>query len=505
MRLTPANWDAVQFALAVDTFDLHAHQPHPPGYILYVLAGRVFNLLVNEPSLALSLLSVLASGIALPLFYGLVRRIFEDGTVAWGATLMLATSPLAFYYGSVGLTYMPEMLLSVMVAVLCWRVKSAAEQSPRLAVLLALALGMAGGVRQTSLLVMLPMCIWALWGHARRSWVVFVLTLVGVCLLWFVPLLALSGGLSAYLHENSLLAGAVMSRTSVFDAGMAGLAYNVAFEVLALVCGLGLGLVPLGLWAVRLVRFNLAGKVRVFLSLWIVPALAFYSVSHVGQYGYLLVVLPPLVVLSAVAARALGMNVAMHHARLAVRASGDHLGLAACGVVILFSLGYFLLAQGPVTASAIESNDTHWRTLREGLSSHDPASTALVMSIAWSGPFRQAGYLLPRYHSYGLDLNEDDRLRWLYSAEKGTSDYALPVPEGRERLDLPPGTRTIVALDPTTAARFAPEGVLDCVALADGSALYVLELPGSQGTPQLVRALVIEGETITPVLAPSTP
>src|SRR5439155_8397165 len=34
------NWDAVQFALALREYDVVKHQPHPPGYILYVGLGR---------------------------------------------------------------------------------------------------------------------------------------------------------------------------------------------------------------------------------------------------------------------------------------------------------------------------------------------------------------------------------------------------------------------------------------------------------------------------------
>ena len=37
------NWDAVQFALALREFDVAKHQPHPPGYLLYVALGRLFN------------------------------------------------------------------------------------------------------------------------------------------------------------------------------------------------------------------------------------------------------------------------------------------------------------------------------------------------------------------------------------------------------------------------------------------------------------------------------
>ena len=35
------NWDAVQFALALHEYDVVKHQPHPPGYILYVALGRL--------------------------------------------------------------------------------------------------------------------------------------------------------------------------------------------------------------------------------------------------------------------------------------------------------------------------------------------------------------------------------------------------------------------------------------------------------------------------------
>ncbi len=35
------NWDAVQFALALGEYDVVKHQPHPPGYILYVALARL--------------------------------------------------------------------------------------------------------------------------------------------------------------------------------------------------------------------------------------------------------------------------------------------------------------------------------------------------------------------------------------------------------------------------------------------------------------------------------
>jgi hypothetical protein len=35
------SWDAVQFAPALREYDVVKHQPHPPGYILYVGLGRL--------------------------------------------------------------------------------------------------------------------------------------------------------------------------------------------------------------------------------------------------------------------------------------------------------------------------------------------------------------------------------------------------------------------------------------------------------------------------------
>src|SRR5439155_19368603 len=52
------NWDGVQFALALREYDVVKHQPHPPGYILYVGLGRVVNAWLHDPTAAYVLLAV---------------------------------------------------------------------------------------------------------------------------------------------------------------------------------------------------------------------------------------------------------------------------------------------------------------------------------------------------------------------------------------------------------------------------------------------------------------
>ena len=52
------NWDAVQFALALNEYDVVKHQPHPPGYILYVALGRLVNHWLADPTAAYVVLAV---------------------------------------------------------------------------------------------------------------------------------------------------------------------------------------------------------------------------------------------------------------------------------------------------------------------------------------------------------------------------------------------------------------------------------------------------------------
>ena len=70
--------DAVNFALAVGDFDPARHQPHPPGYAIYVLLAKAFAAAGAEPSASarpLALLSAVAqAALPIPLFV-LYRRL----------------------------------------------------------------------------------------------------------------------------------------------------------------------------------------------------------------------------------------------------------------------------------------------------------------------------------------------------------------------------------------------------------------------------------------------
>src|SRR5207245_7128238 len=68
--------DSVNYALALDRFDPTVHQPHPPGYFLYVYLGRLARFFTHDANLALITLSIAASCVAVVLIYNLADSWF---------------------------------------------------------------------------------------------------------------------------------------------------------------------------------------------------------------------------------------------------------------------------------------------------------------------------------------------------------------------------------------------------------------------------------------------
>src|SRR6266849_2257926 len=82
------NWDAVQFALALKEYDIVKHQPHPPGYILYVALGYFVNSWLDNPTSAYVVLAVAFSGLTTFVVYFLARDAYDRATALVSATLL---------------------------------------------------------------------------------------------------------------------------------------------------------------------------------------------------------------------------------------------------------------------------------------------------------------------------------------------------------------------------------------------------------------------------------
>ncbi len=489
-RLLPT-WDAVQFALALDRYDIAAHQPHPPGYILYVAAAHVLKLVTGDGAQSLVWLSIAASGAAVFLVYRLAWTLYGRAA-ALVAALGLATSPLFWFYGEVGLPYAVEAALACLVAALAWAARSGEVGAVCRS---ACALALAAGVRQSLLPLLLPLWAGTVWSGAHRIALLVtggaVMTLTSA--LWLVPMLGLAGGLDPYLTASRELFDSTVRPTTVMAPAGAWL-YNVVALGEAVLLGLGL-VVPLSIWAmVSAIRRGWTAR-EWFLAAWILPPLAVYAWLHFGQYGYLLAVLPALYILIS---PALASLLTAPGARLRWRAAAA----AGLGALALAHVGLFVGA--PSIRVPDVADDAPWvrreivrlearyryrlwphtlRGLREGEAviagyadeirrRFSPADTVIISELGnprsypW---FRHITYYLPAFRVCHLRLppwstgyldsaqlasmtaRADDRilldskvrhLVWMVDSWNPT----VPRPPGLRELSLPYG-RKLFALD----------------------------------------------------------
>lgn len=115
------HWDSVQFALALEKYDITTHQPHPPGYFLYVMLGRLLNLFIIDANTVFVTISIIFSGLTVVAIYYLANEMYNRKTGVIAAAIAI-TSPNLWFHGEVALTYIVEAFFSTVIAYLCWKI-----------------------------------------------------------------------------------------------------------------------------------------------------------------------------------------------------------------------------------------------------------------------------------------------------------------------------------------------------------------------------------------------
>ena len=492
------NWDAVQFALALREFDVAKHQPHPPGYLLYVGLGRLLNIPLADPNLAYVAVAMLFSAATTVTVYWLARALYDRATAASAAAL-LAVSPLFWFYGSVGLTYAGEAFGASLVAAFAY---GALRGDARYLYGGALALGLVGGIRPSVLVLLFPLCVGCavlgIHGGIRGAWrlALAAALMLGAVLSWFLPLVWLSGGLTAYLRASTQLYGSAVLPTSVLGGSIDVTLAQARYVLASVIVGLG----PLALAALALplyVRRAGWGREEWFLFAWIAPPAVFYTLVHFGQAGYVLTFLPGLVILLS---RVLVEAVAAGSERL--RRPNWRWGLTAVALVplCLVSTGFFVSARPAPrhfdnrigdawvwrakdeandwimsrTVAALREHEAVIRTYVETIRAvYDPADTALLTEIGnpRSYPWlRHAMFYLPEYAVYQVQLGE--KPLGFYAPQSAATMILTPG----STVTVPRRVRRLVWFvdhwDPTVPR---PKGLQE-IKLPYGRYLYVLPL-----------------------------
>ena len=296
-----SGWDPVQFAQAIHHFDISHDRPQPPGYIVYVGLAKAVFWLIHDDNLTLTTLSALFSALSTVLIFVLAFLMYDRRT-ALLASAVWATCPLVWFHGLIGEIYASAGFSSLAVGLSVFLLLR--SPSALMAACAGIVYGLATGLRPDQLLLLAPLLLFPFWrSRACRRWapLAFSAALV-VYAAWYIPTVLSAGGYGSYSRLVRTQFSTAVRRENIFFG--ASLVAHF-WMLIRLVSGLALGLLPLLIVLAILCmvrRPNMkAGEIRreeaLFLAVWAVPFLLFYSLIFIGRVSYCLACLPPLLLL----------------------------------------------------------------------------------------------------------------------------------------------------------------------------------------------------------------
>jgi len=390
-------WDSVLYARALENgfhvdYALAGQRPHPPGYLLYLATASVARALVDDSNVALVLISALSSALAVAVLFLFARRFVSGGAAAFVA-VAFAVDPLVWQYSEVAYPYALLGLLSVSLAAGFFAAR--ARGTAAAAVLASAAFGAAAGFRQDLLIILAALWLWTIWPLPRRGRLVAAASMCAGGLVWLVPTALLSGGPLAYADALLRQTDYVRATYSVLAQGLPALSANLAATLYALAWGLGLcalpivGLAVVGARRAMRARRVVLGRTDVFLVAWIAPAISLYVLLHIGEWGYVLSVLPGLYVLAAI-----GIDRFVRVPRRVRRAA-----LASAAAATAFA---FVATSAPFSAAAIDHQDDELAARVSFVRQHYSPDSTLVLARE---DFLLVRYYLPEYRSWFHDFD----------------------------------------------------------------------------------------------------
>ena len=216
--------DSINFALGVRDFDVARHQPHPPGYPVFIAlakasTGGLQAIGVRDPApAALALLSALAGTALIPLLFALFRSLGAGAHLAWWAMAVAVCSPLMWFTALRPLSDMTGLALATATQVClltAFRARGPGSSDPGRSVRWLIAggalCGLAAGTRVQTVMLTAPLLfavlVWPRTGLSIRARLLALAAALGGVVVWAIPLVAANGGLEGYLTALGSQAG----------------------------------------------------------------------------------------------------------------------------------------------------------------------------------------------------------------------------------------------------------------------------------------------------------
>ena len=210
--------DSINFALGVRHFDVAHHQPHPPGYPVYIALSKVSTASLRALGIdaaaprGLAFWSAVGATGSLPALILFFTAIEKRRRIAIWAVVVTAAAPLFWFTGVRPLSDMAGFAAGA------WALALFVSPSRGKLVAGAFIAALGIGIRSQVAVLTMPLFLYALVvpsGLTRRDRALAVLGLIAGILVWAVPLIVVSGGPAAYLTALGSQAGEDFSGVSM--------------------------------------------------------------------------------------------------------------------------------------------------------------------------------------------------------------------------------------------------------------------------------------------------
>lgn len=298
----PPDVDPINFVTALHNYDLAIDSPHPPGYPLFVGLGRLYAFYFYDRHAYQAVNLTLTLVAAIGLSY-LIRRQSSWNMAILGTCLFIF-SPLLLSATTVQESYVSDAVFGV--AILSW-ITANHSRPIRLLIGVIALFTMFGLIRLVSTALMAPLCLVAAYRMAsterlKLSLKCGVALSFGAVIAWIITV-HLAGGIETYSAASNRVMGAAVRANSM----IAGAPWQSHLTMVVKLYGwLGYLIAPIAVtWAIATwLGTNSRGKstntcVDAWIyTAWIFPPLAFYTFIYFLKPTYLLIFLPPAILLT---------------------------------------------------------------------------------------------------------------------------------------------------------------------------------------------------------------
>jgi hypothetical protein len=209
--------DSVNFAMGVRDFDVARHQPHPPGYPVFIALGKIGTRLAGALGAAspdvrgLAIWSAIGGALLAPLLFAFFSALDRDdgGSRAAIATVVTIASPLVWFNAARPMSDVAGLAVAFAgLAALATLLAppSTSSSSAAAPVAGAFLVGLSIGIRSQMAFLTLPFAAFVFIASRRHRLGIVGGLAAGVAI-WAIPLIVLSGGPAGYLHALRSQAG----------------------------------------------------------------------------------------------------------------------------------------------------------------------------------------------------------------------------------------------------------------------------------------------------------